>query len=306
MMFFKKNKKNKKVKVKEKKAKQLTINPRKKLVLSLWILLGISFSFAIYKHFTAIDTHTIHENTIVERELRDTNSIENFVCEFVKVYYAWNGNEDELEERQEALENYLPEDLLSLNSIMLDSDITTTSSIRNVQIWSIDQQTDNDFDVTFSVTQRITEETEEDEEETIHTAFEIRVHVDEQGDLVIVNNPTLTTIPSKSLYQPTPLENDNSIDSDTREEIDEFLSSFFTLYPTASQSELSYYIEDNILPAIDREYIFLELIDPVYVQEDENVRATVTVRYQDDITQSNQLSQYDFLLIKNSTWKIIE
>lgn len=296
-MIFKKNKK-------QKKLKTLTINPRKKVVIGLWILLGFSFSFAIYKHFTAIDTHTIHEETVVERELKDTNSIENVVRSFAQVYYAWTNNAEALEEREENLADFLTDDLLSLNSIMLGSELPTTSSVRNVQIWSITQQTDSDFDVTFSVTQRITNE--EEEEDTIHSAFEVTVHQDEANNLVITRNPTLTTFPTKSAYQPASLENDHSLDSDTREEIDEFLSSFFTLYPTSSPSELSYYVEEDILPTIDRDYTFLELIDPVYVQEGDFIRATVTVRYQDSLTQVDQLSQYEFLLTKNDTWKIIE
>lgn len=299
-MFFNK----KKIAKKQKKPKTLTINPRKKVVIGLWILLGLSFSFAIYKHFTAIDTHTIHEETVIERELKDTNSIENVVRNFAQVYYAWTDNEEDLDEREENLGEFLTDELHSLNSIMLGSEPPTISSVRNVQIWSITQQTETDFDVIFSVTQRITDE--EEEEDTIHSAFEVTVHQDEADHLVITKNPTLTTFPTKSTYQPTPLENDNSLDSDTREEIDAFLSSFFTLYPTASQSELSYYVEENILPTIDREYTFLELINPVYVQEEEFIRATVTVRYQDDITQADQLSQYDFLLKNNGTWKIIE
>lgn len=301
-MFFKKKKEKKQEN--EKHPKVLTINPRKKLVMFLWILLGLSFTFAIYKHFTALDTHTIYEETVVERELKNTNSIENFVRNFAQIYYAWNEDEEDLEERESALDDFLTEDLLSLNSIMLDNDTMTSSSVSNIQIWSISQQTENNFDVTFSVAQRITDE--EDEEQTIHSAFEISVHVDEQDNLVITKNPTLTTFPIKSTYQPSPLEDDNSIDSETREEIDEFLSSFFTLYPTASQGELSYYVEDGILPPIDREYTFTELINPVYVQENEHVRALVTVRYQENVTQSNQLSQYDFLLTKNATWKIID
>lgn len=298
-MIFKEKKKKQ---LKEKNPKVLNINPRKKLVFFLWLLLASSFTFAVYKHLTAIDTHTIHENTIIERELKDTNSIENFVINFAQVYYAWNGNEENLEEREEALEDFLTEDLYSLNSIMINQDTTTTSSVRNVQIWSITQQTETDFDVTFSVSQRITEE---EEEQTIQSAYVVTVHVDEEGNQVITRNPTLTTLPTKSAYQPIPLEDDNSLDSETREDINEFLSSFFTLYPTANQSELSYYVEDDILPAIDREYSFSELIDPIYIQENETVRISVTVRYQDELSKADQLSQYELVLRKNETWKII-
>lgn len=164
--------------MKEKKPKVLSLNPRKKFVLCLWGLLGISFSFAVYKHFTAIDTHTIHETTIVEQELVDTNSIENFVRNFSQVYYAWESdNEDSLEERNNELENYLTNDLHSLNSVMISTDIPTSSSVRNVQIWSIkqDNEIENQYGVTISVSQQIIEE---EEERTIESAYEVTVHVD--------------------------------------------------------------------------------------------------------------------------------
>ena len=48
-------------------------------MIALWVLLGLSFSFTIFKHFTAIDTHTIHETTIIEKEYVDTHHVENFV-----------------------------------------------------------------------------------------------------------------------------------------------------------------------------------------------------------------------------------
>ena len=81
-MLFKKKKDKQKKQPKEPKV--LSLNPRKKLVFSLWILLGMSFSFAVYKHFTAVDTHTIEEHIIVEEKLVDTNSIENFVRNFAE------------------------------------------------------------------------------------------------------------------------------------------------------------------------------------------------------------------------------
>ena len=60
MMKFGKNQNTEKQTPKEKKPRVYKVNPRKKVVIVLWVLLGLSFSFAIFKHFTAIDTHTIH------------------------------------------------------------------------------------------------------------------------------------------------------------------------------------------------------------------------------------------------------
>ena len=70
MTKFRKNQNKEKQIPKEKKPRVYKVNPHKKVVIALWVLLGLSFSFAIFKHFTAIDTHTIHETTIIEKELR--------------------------------------------------------------------------------------------------------------------------------------------------------------------------------------------------------------------------------------------
>ena len=90
MMKFRKNQNKEKQIPKEKKPRVYKVNPRKKVVIVLWVLLGLSFSFAIFKHFTAIDTHTIHETTIIEKEYVDTHHVENFCRELLrKVYYSW-------------------------------------------------------------------------------------------------------------------------------------------------------------------------------------------------------------------------
>ena len=45
-------------KQKEKKLKVYKVNTHKKTVIALWVLLAVSFLFAVYKNFTAIDIHT--------------------------------------------------------------------------------------------------------------------------------------------------------------------------------------------------------------------------------------------------------
>ena len=102
-MKFGKNQNTEKQTPKEKKPRVYKVNPRKKVVIVLWVLLGLSFSFAIFKHFTAIDTHTIHETTIIEKEYVDTHHVENFVENFAKVYYSWELNDKSIDNRIENL-----------------------------------------------------------------------------------------------------------------------------------------------------------------------------------------------------------
>ena len=53
-------------KQKEKKLKVYKVNTHKKTVIALWVLLAMSFLFAVYKNFTAIDIHTVHETKVIE------------------------------------------------------------------------------------------------------------------------------------------------------------------------------------------------------------------------------------------------
>ena len=83
-MFQKRNKNQ----GKQKKPRVLSIGTRRPVVIALWALLICAFAFAVYKDFTAVDTHTVHETTVVQEEVTDTNAIESFVTNFAKVYYS--------------------------------------------------------------------------------------------------------------------------------------------------------------------------------------------------------------------------
>ena len=58
--MFKKKEKTEKA-PKNKKVRTMKVGTHKKSVLLLWAVLLASTSFGVYKNFTAIDTHTVHE-----------------------------------------------------------------------------------------------------------------------------------------------------------------------------------------------------------------------------------------------------
>ena len=137
-MKFINHKKDKKQLLKTKKPRIHKANPRRKMVIALWIFLGISFSFAVFKHFTAIDTHTIHETKIIEKEYIDTHNVENFVEKFAKIYYSWEQNSFSIDNRTKALKNYLTEELQALNNDTVRKDIPVSSTLQDFQIWAVE------------------------------------------------------------------------------------------------------------------------------------------------------------------------
>lgn len=133
------------------------------------------------------------------------------------------------------------------------------------------------------------------------------VYVDDAGNLVLTKNPTITRIPQKSGYTPKAVESDGTMDSVATGEINSFLTTFFTLYPTATEKELSYYVNDDVLKAVGKNYKFSELVDPIYNRDGEQIRAVFAVKYLDDATKMMQVSQYDLMLEKtDGNWKIVE
>ena len=303
-MKFINHKKDKKQLLKEKKPRIHKVNPRKKIVIALWILLGISFSFAVFKHFTAIDTHTIHESKVIEKEYTDTHNVENFVEKFAKVYYSWEQNSFSIDNRTKTLKNYLTEELQALNNDTVRKDIPVSSTLQDFQIWAVKDTGNNIFDVTYSVEQGITEG---ESKKNVYSSYFVSVYGDTSGNMVIIKNPTITSTPAKSSYQPKMVESDGTVDSVTTNEINDFLTTFFKLYPTATQKELSYYVADKVLKPVGNEYIFQELVNPIYNRKENQVTVSLAVKYLDPQTKATQVSQFSLTLEKNEgNWKIVK
>jgi len=124
--------------------------------------------------------------------------------------------------------------------------------------------------------------------------------------MVIIKNPTVSNIPVKSDYEPKAVENDGTVDAAMAEEVTEFLETFFSLYPTATEKELAYYVKGDALQPISGEYVFAELLNPVYSFKDDVVSVDVSVKFIDQTTKVTQISQFELKLKKGDNWLIIE
>ena len=122
----------------------------------------------------------------------------------------------------------------------------------------------------------------------------------------IIQNPTISSIPTKSSYEPKAQESDGTVDAATTEEVTEFLETFFKLYPTATEKELAYYVSGNVLKPVNCDYVFSELVNPIFIQDGEQIKASISVKYLDQRTKATQISQFDLTLEKDSNWKIVK
>lgn len=280
--------------IKEKKVRTMKVGTYKKSVIALWVVLITSVSFGVYKNFTAIDQHTTHEVEIIQLCLNDTNGIENFVKNFAKSYYTWSNSKEAIEARTQELQD--------LNVDTVRTDIPTSSTVTDVLIWDVEQSGENAFSVIYEIDQQIKEG---DQIRNVSETYTVTVHVDADGHMVIIQNPTLAPAMEKSDYEPKAQEADNSVDADIVNDATTFLETFFKLYPTATDKELAYYVEGNVLEPINGDYLFSELDNPVFTADGDNVKVSVAVKFIDNQTKATQVSQYELTLHKDSNWKII-
>ena len=190
-----------------------------------------------------------------------------------------------------------------MNVDTVRQDIPTSSAVTDVTVWEVEKARTDDFTVVYSVDQTVTE----GEQSARYTsAYMVVVHVDSDGNMVITQNPTISSIPSKSSYEPTAQESDGTVDAATAEEVTEFLETFFKLYPTATEKELAYYVSGNALSPVNCDYVFSELVNPIFTKDGEQVKVSVSVKYLDQRTKATQISQFDLTLEKDSNWKIVK
>ena len=302
--MFKKNKKQTETikEPKEKKVRTVKVGTHKKTVIALWVVLIASVSFGVYKNFTAIDQHTTHEKEIIELRLQDTNGIENFVKNFAKSYYTWNNSKEAIEARTQAINGYLTKELQDLNVDTIRTDIPTSSTVTDVIVWHIEQSGADTFSATYEVDQQIKEG---EQTQAVTENYTVTVHVDKDGAMVITQNPTLAPAVQKSKYEPKAQEADVSVSSDTVKDATAFLETFFKLYPTATEKELAYYVKDGVLAPVSGDYVFSELVNPVFTKDGDNFKVSVSVKYLDNKSKMTQISQYDLVLHKDDNWKIV-
>lgn len=67
------------------------------------------------------------------------------------------------------------------------------------------------------------------------------------------------------------------------------------------------YMLSGILKPIRKDYVFQELVNPIYNRKDNQVTVSLAVKYLDQQTKATQVSQFDLVLEKvGNNWKIIK
>ena len=73
--------------------------------------------------------------------------------------------------------------------------------------------------------------------------------------------------------------------------------------------ELPDYLLDDldsfVLAPVSGDYVFSELVNPVFTKDGDNLKVSVPVKYLDNKSKMTQISQYELVLHKDVNWKIV-
>ena len=74
--------------------------------------------------------------------------------------------------------------------------------------------------------------------------------------------------------------------------------------------ELPDYLLDDldsfVLAPVSGDYVFSELVNPVFTKNGDNLNVSVSVKYLGNKSKMTQISQYELVLHKDDNWKIVE
>lgn len=276
-MFFKrKNRSNpsQSVPVEKKEKKEIYKGARKRRFFFTigWGFLVFSVGFGIYNNLTAKDTHTIHETKVIDKQLKDTSGLENYVKNFAYLYFTIGRENEQMMNRNKALEGYLAEGVMADNEVdkAVDSDI----QVKNVSVWSIEEdRTEKDiYVVTFHVSLVVNKEIKE-------RVYMMNVYCDDRS-YAVVKLPVLASNIKKAQMKVENYFQTTAVSQETYESLEKFLRMFFNIYPKANEEELKYY--GTSIQAIKQPYSFEDLSNLQLAEKEDSFQAQCVVIYEDE------------------------
>lgn len=260
-----------------------------------WLLFLAAFTWSIYRSLTVTDKVTVKEKERVELRNDDTSGLESFVKNFAVAYFSYSPGD--AAQRNELLYSYMPEELIGMLPV---NAAETPVSVTGVQIWDIvSGNGEGGHKVKFTVIRKAGDGA------PYTGAYCVGV-TGKGGDYAITGLPYITSMPKKADYKIQEAVQAELADVGMKEEVSEFLDTFFKIYPVSTEEELKYYLKDSKIDKIERD-LELESVDNIMItgQEGGIVEVRCMVVYTDNLTGLSEASQYALTLEAQEDGKYI-
>lgn len=307
-----------------KKAKALlpkTTTWRKILKITIWTgvvfwTLGSIRGFSLAAKVNEIPQQQNVAQIVQHENFATSEGARTFAQNFLKEYLTWDINN--YQDRVDRLKPYIRSGLDEQAGVRFDK-LTGNSSLKKIESWEISETGKDTSLITFRTTQTITTSVQSTDaagvvtnQEQTTEPFEkwIQVPIITDGKGFLVNGiPTYTSKPAAANIKPVETSQEAAnIEPKIKDEIKEFLNTFYKQYSTGTIEELEYLTLDKDIRPLDSTIVFNELQNLVVLKEkDKEYTIESEALFTDNNSKAQLVQKYKMTVSKeNGRWQVIK
>ncbi|KML32371.1 conjugal transfer protein [Rossellomorea marisflavi] len=257
-----------------------------------------------------------------EKNLAASEGGQSFSENFAKEYFNWEREGDKIKDRADRLAPYIADGLDEQAGLSYEG-MEWSSKLHDAQVWNVEATGEDTALVTLRVSHELQKVTPPDKEavekakkdkkdppepkeETSgpHEKF-INIPVKTDGRSFVVHQiPYFVASPKKPDIKADSTVNEKGKvdDPKIREEATSFLNTFFKVYTTGTQEELSYYIEENSIQSMNGIMTFKEVQNLIVKngQQKDDYDVTVTVLFTENESMGQVAYPYQLTITKDA------
>jgi hypothetical protein len=263
---------------------------------------------------------TTSEPTETNENLAISVGAQTFAENFATDYFMWENTDEGKKERTERLTPYLAGGLPEHAGLAFEG-MEWNSAFTSSQVWKVEETGSDTANITLHVQHELNKTVHPDqkaidqakkEKKPLPEPKEEKNGPFEKYFVVPVKTDGLSYVVYQTpYYVPAPKKPDIAIstqskkeeevrDSVQQEKIHSFLNTFFKVYTTGNQDELSYYIEGDAVQSMSGVLTFQEVKDVLITKGDsqDQYSVYVTVIYVEDQSKAQIVSPYEMNMVK--------
>lgn len=260
------------------------------------------------------------QKVIKEQNLAVGEGAQSFAENFAAEYFDWQNTDEGKKKRVERLQPYLATGLDEQAGLSFDG-MEWNSTLTKSQVWNVEETEEDTALITLRVMHQLKKTTppdpkvvekakknkKEPPKAKVENAgpyekyFVVPVRTDGQS-FVVYKIPYFIAAPKKPdiVASRTVDEADTVIDSVLQHEITSFLHTFFKVYTTGTQEELSYYTKDNPISSMSGIMTFQEVKNLLIKKGDHQntYQIFITAVFQENQSKGQVIYPYKLTIVK--------
>ncbi|TDL76174.1 conjugal transfer protein [Peribacillus frigoritolerans] len=245
---------------------------------------------------------------------------QSFAENFASEYFKWENTDEEIKKRADRLQPFLANGLDQQAGLAFEG-MEHGSEITESQVWNVEEKAENTALITLQVQHTLKKSTPPDakaveqakkdkkplpkvkEEKSEPYEKYIVVPVKSDGSSYVVHKVPYFVPPAKKpeITSDTSVSEEGKIqDSKLQEEINSGLTTFFKVYTTGTQEELSYYTKSDEIKAMTGITTFKEVKETIIKQGDgkNEYKIHATVTFEENQSKAQVTYPYELTLVK--------